>query len=780
VKRDRLTVLLWLVLLLATIAVVARARYTTDLSAFLPRAPTAAQTLLVSQLRDGLASRLVLIGIEGGDARARADASRALRQQLATQAEFSWVRNGEVEAQQPDLELLLAHRYALSPRVDAARFSVDGLHTAIQSSIDLLVSPTGALFEPFIARDPTGELPELLEQLEVTGGPATTEGVWSSADGERAVLLAETRAAGSDLDGQQRALRAVNQGWQALGPRSATPLHLQLSGAGAFAVEARAVIQSEALRLSLFSSGLIVLLLWLAYGALPAVLLSMLPVACGALAGIAAVASGFGAVHGMTLGFGVTLIGESVDYSIYQFVQSPRPQARHRLWLTIGLGVATSVCGFASLLPSEFPGLAQLGVYSITGLVVAAVVTRWVLPALRSQDVLRVRSLAPLGRRVAPWLLQARRARAALVALAALCALVLFTHRGYLWNRELTALSPTPAAAQALDARLRADLGAPDLRHLIVVQAADADGALRASERVAARLRPLVAAGDLGGFDLAARYLPSRVTQQARLASIPPADELQRRLVQATQDLPLSAGRLRPFIVEAAAAREAAPLTRADLDGTSLAPAVDALLLRSGASWQALLPLRGAGSAQTVNSAKLRAALATEPDALLIDVKLQSDALYSAYLQQALWLSLAGLLLIVVLLWVWLRSLRRMARVTAPLLLSVLSVAAALVAAGVALTILHLVGMLLIVAVGSNYTLFFERPPAHAEGPLTLASLLVANAATVTGFGVLATSSVPVLQALGVTVSAGALLALLFAAMLAPVATLRSFAAAEP
>jgi predicted exporter len=42
----------------------------------------------------------------------------------------------------------------------------------------------------------------------------------------------------------------------------------------------------------------------------------------------------------------------------------------------------------------------------------------------------------------------------------------------------------------------------------------------------------------------------------------------------------------------------------------------------------------------------------------------------------------------------------------------------------------------------------------------TLKSLLVANASTTIGFGVLAFSSVPVLHALGVTVAPGAILAL--------------------
>jgi predicted exporter len=116
-----------------------------------------------------------------------------------------------------------------------------------------------------------------------------------------------------------------------------------------------------------------------------------------------------------------------------------------------------------------------------------------------------------------------------------------------------------------------------------------------------------------------------------------------------------------------------------------------------------------------------------------------------------------------------LRSPLRVAGVIAPLVLAVLAVAAGLVLGGQSLTILHLIGMLLIVAVGSNYALFFDRSNAdqHADtAPLILASLLIANATTVVGFGVLGFSHVPVLAALGSTVAPGALLALLFSALL--------------
>jgi len=124
---------------------------------------------------------------------------------------------------------------------------------------------------------------------------------------------------------------------------------------------------------------------------------------------------------------------------------------------------------------------------------------------------------------------------------------------------------------------------------------------------------------------------------------------------------------------------------------------------------------------------------------------------------------------IVILLALALRSAERVARVVLPLALAVLAVAGTLVGAGVKLSILHVIGMLLIVAIGSNYALFFDRAsrPGHGSVPRTLASLVVANLATVLTFGVLATSSVPLIADLGRTVAPGTLLALFFSALLA-------------
>jgi len=783
----------WVVLASFAAWLVAHARYTTDLSAFLPRSPTPTQRLLVEQLREGVASKLIIGAIEGADVKTRAQFSVALAARLRATGLFSAIENGEQVGLDHERALLFDHRYLLSDQVTPERFTSTGLRDAIQDALDLLAAPAGMLVKSLLPRDPTGEMENLVTGLAADRQTRTAEGVWVSRDAKRALLIARTRAVGSDTDGQERAIAAIQSAFAAVtntapitrdqgGPvtlGNGTRVALELSGPGVFSVASRATIKHEVMRLSILSTVLIMALLIVVYRSIPALALGLVPVASGALVGVAAVALGFGLVHGITLGFGVTLIGESVDYSIYLFIQSQRQagpnenagQAGKLLWPTIRLGVLTSVCGFASLLPSGFPGLAQLGLYSIAGLVAAALVTRFVLPAWLPA-AFTVRDLTPLGIAAAGLLHRVRTPKTLLAIVPILAVVFLYEHRGVLWNRELSALSPISEEDQALDERLRSDVGAPDARYLVAVSGPDQESVLRSTERVDRRLEQLVEAGALGGFDSPARYLPSQTTQSARRASLPEPAQLRERLRQALVGLPIRIERLEPFLQDVESARLRPLLARDDLKGTSLATVIDSLLLGDGTGWTALLPIRAPVATGEIDISRVNSATseAAPGQATVLDLKHEADTLYSTYLSEVVRLSLIGFAAIIVLLLFALRSLIRVVRVLAPLVIAVLTVAAALVLTGHSLTILHLIGMLLIVAVGSNYALFFDRRSNDAHPgaiPLTLASLMVANTATVLGFGVLAFSSVPVLSALGSTVAPGALLALVFSALLA-------------
>lgn len=590
----------------------------------------------------------------------------------------------------------------------------------------------------------------------------------------RAILTARTAASGADTDAQAEAMRAVRTAFEDAAARAgAREARLRLSGAGVFAVESRALIQREVARVAALGVLLVAALLGLAYRSAAALALGLAPVLTGALVGVAAVAAGFGVVHGITLGFGATLIGEAVDYAIYLFVQAgSAPGARSawlaQFWPTIRLGVITSMVGFSALLLSGFPGLAQLGLYSVSGLAAAALFTRHVLPHLLPEGF-RVRDLGPLGARIARLLPAAARYHWVVAALCVAATVILLAKRDTLWATDLSALNTVSAEAQAYDGRLRADLGAPDARYLVVAEGQSEEEALRAAERAGAGLAPLVAQGAIAGFDSPARYLPSEATQAARATALPESRVLRARLERALRGLPLRAARLEGFVADVAKVRAGERLERAELEGSALGVALEALLLRRGERWHALLPLRApvAGpDAFVLDGARVREALLGS-GAVFLDLKAEADALYAGYLGEAIALSAIGIAGVLLALMVVLRSAARVGRVVAPLGAAVLVIAGALAALGQPLTLLHLVGFLLVVAVGSNYALFFERAAPGAEGAeRMLASLALANATTVIGFGVLATSSVPVLHALGVSVACGTALALAFAALL--------------
>ena len=767
-SSARIRIGIWLGFLVACSIIVARSHYGADLAAFLPSSPSPTQRFLVDELREGGVSRLILIGIEGGNEDRLAALSRSLAERLEKDERFTYVANGAEDALRADGEFLLRNRYVLSPAVTAERFGVAGIRRALEQQLDLLSSPTSLLVGKLLPRDPTGEMLQLIDRLQGQGGPDKRDGIWFSADGSRALLVAQTRAAGFDIDAQERALVQIRAAFQdELAQRPADGARMVITGPGVFAVESRAGIKRDAMRFSLLGTLLVSAILLFVYRSLRVLALTLVPVASGALAGIAAVSLAFGSVHGVTLGFGATLIGEAVDYAIYLFSNTAPGgtpnMTLQRIWPTLRLGVATSVFGFGAMLFSGFPGLSQLGLFSISGLVVAVAVTRWVLPELVSQDY-HVRSAAVLGPSLMRLLAQARWLRVPLLIMVMALVAWLAIRGATMWDDELSSLSPVPQQLQRLDQQMRSDLGAPDVGPLVVVRGDSEQAALETAEQVGATLAALQAAGVLAGFDSPAFYLPSIGAQRARQQAIPDAATLTRNLASAAEGLPFRTGIFATFIEDAQLAKHGAFLTSQDLTGTGLGLKLQGLLAQRQSGWFAMLPLRNVS-----NLPSLEAALSKHggSQVVLLDMKRDLDELYRGYRLRALGFAILGVVAIVVLLMVTLRSVRRSWDVVAPLAAAVLVTTGILLATGARLNIFHLVALLLVVGVGSNYTLFFERGNPGANDPQrTATSVLICNLSTVIGFGVLGFAATPVLSAIGMTVATGAFLSMVFAAIL--------------
>ena len=174
---------------------------------------------------------------------------------------------------------------------------------------------------------------------------------------------------------------------------------------------------------------------------------------------------------------------------------------------------------------------------------------------------------------------------------------------------------------------------------------------------------------------------------------------------------------------------------------------------------------------------RLRAALADVPGAQVVNIGSELGALYARYLHEAILQALLGALAVCVLLLAHLRSWRRLLRIAQPVVAAVLIVLAGLTLSGAALGVLHLVGLLLTVAIGSNYALFFDQiragqdqhgRPADTDTLASLASLALANLTAVVSFGLLASSDISALHAVGVVVAPGVLLSLVLSATFIP------------
>ncbi len=758
-RRGVAAVLAWAIAIVAASYWLARQlEVTSDLSAFLPKAATSAQSLLIGQLRDGVASRLILVGVEGGDVASLASASKARASELGAAPRFALVGNGDTSRHQREHDLAFRWRYLLSPGATPDRFSAAGLSAALDDAQRLLASPLAPIIKPTLSADPTGEMLRLAGLLAGGAQPgATRDGVAFSADGTRALLFAQTHARGFDLDAQEAAARAIEAAFARVAPRE---LRLVLSSPGLLAVESRSQIQRDArLASSLTLAGVLGLLV-LTYRSVWPTLLSAIPALSGLAIGIVAVSLAFGPVHAITLGFGAMLIGEAIDYPTYLFANNAAGESlestQARIGGTLALAVATTACGALAMLLSGFRGLSQLGLLILAGVIVAGLVTRYVLPALTPRRALsRKRSRPPID---AARAIDRLRRYAWLVGVAiALSLVVLVAHRDALWDDDLANLNPLAATTKALDRDLRAQSGAPDLRYIAVASGVDRETALAASGRVASALDRAVAQGALAGYDNAARYLPSEATQRRRREALPDPKTLAANLAVALSNLPFRDDAFAPFLADVERARAGDLLAYEDLAGTALGLKVDSLLLREDGRWVAVLPLIG-----VTDAAVVREVLG---DTVLLDLKAQANDLVAGYRAQSLRSTLIGLACMLVVVYAGVRSIRKTLRLLAPVTGAVLLTAAALVGGGVKLTVFHLVSLLLVVGVGLNYALFFGRSHGSpAERDLTLLSVSVAGLATLCAASALALTGTPVLRAIGLTTALGAVFAFVAAA----------------
>ncbi len=758
---------------LALFAALSAITVRTDMVDFLPQGQTEAARLVMQEARAGSATGLILMGVEGAPAAELARISVALAAGLRASGLFSLVAGGEAAMSDTGQADLFARRYLLAP----ADFSEPALRRALEGLLRQLRSSTAPLAVQFGLADPPGAFLALIRGWVGDSKVRTVDGAWFAPDADRALLLARTRAGGMDVPAQEAATAVIEAAFQATGPGAA---RLLVAGPAVFARDAARAIKGDVHRIAIASTTLVALLLWWRFRSPLVIAAIAAPVVLSVAVAAVVVQALYGAVHGVALGFGATMLGVSVDYPVlligHRKRGEPAAATRARIGPAFILAVVTATLGLAAMVLSGFPGLAQLGVFAAAGLATAAAATWWLLPRLVVAANLAPVAAGNLAGSAAPqpaWLLRVERLRRGrLLGLlpVALAGGWLLAVGGPVWEGDLANLSPVPAASRALDAELRAALGAPDAGQILIVRGVDPEAVLTAQEALVPLLDRLRNEGAIAGAEFAARLLPSAAVQSARIAALPDPATLAARLEQARDGLPFRAAAFQPFLDAVEASRAMVPLRPADLTGSPVAAPLgallrsrlDPLLLQRDGAWQGPVVLQGAH-----DPARLAAAFAGQ-DAIYVDMRAELGGILSGYTARAWhWLGWSALAVLVVLA-AGLRDPVRVARVLGAVGAALLATVAGLTAAGVKLSLIHLVALQLVAGVGLDYALFFARRQLDAEERArTLRTLVTCNGMTLLTFGLLAACQTPLLRDIGVTVAAGALAAMAFSFLFA-------------
>lgn len=766
-RRVRVALLAtaWLLALaLLGLWVVQRLHVSTDLRSFMPAPTTPDQRLLMEQVGEGPGSRLLLLAITGADEASLARLSQGLAAKLKPDARYTQVLNGSFDLTALDTKLL-PYRYLLSPTLDTHALDAPFLREELEQRLDDLSSPAASLLKDLLPRDPTLEVLKLAQRWAPVRAPEVREGVWFSPQGE-ALLLVQTAAPGFDPDRQQAAIDGIGAALHALpGGRSA---RLTVSGPGYFSVVASTQTREQADWIGRISTIGFLALLLLAYRSVGSLLLAALPVASGALAGIAMLTLVYPQVHGITLAFGFTLLGVAQEYPIrvlsHRRAGEDAVASVRDLWPLLLTAIASACIAYLAFYASGVNGLKQLAVFTIVGLLAAGFSTRYLLPQLLPT---RVRDVAAL-----PWLVRLRTVVDALPRprwvpwlVAVLILGMLGLARGPFWQNDLAALTPLPTDLLQRDARLRAALGAPDVRYLLVVEAATPDAVLALSERLQPKADALLARHAAEAIELPSRYLPSAATQRARQQKLPDRATLEHALAQATEGLPFRSGLFAPFVADVETARTLPPLTPRAFSDSPLGQRLAAMLVERDGRWL------GLGTVSGVHDAAALATLARGSDGTVrvLDLKAAAESLVVAYRTRILQALLAATILLVLTISLALRSLRRAWHVLAPMTLATFLVLAVERVSGVEVSLFHLVALILAGGLGLHYALFFERDTGNAaEQRRTLHATLVCVLSALLVFGMLAWATIPVLRAIGLTVSLGVAFHFCLSILMAP------------
>ncbi len=495
----------------------------------------------------------------------------------------------------------------------------------------------------------------------------------------------------------------------------------------------------------------VILLIVAVFRSLRPLLLCLLSIAMGALAGTVTTLLLFGELHLMTLVMSMSIIGISADYTLYYLTERMVHGGKDSPWQSLAkvrnallLALLTTVAAYFIMMLAPFPGIRQMAVFAAAGLSAACLTVIFWHPWLcRGLPVRPVPARALMLRWLSAW--RDRRVSVGLPVALALAALAgIATLRV---DDDIAQLQALPQDILAQEKTITALTGQRVDQKWFVVHGASAQQTLERLEAFTPTLARAQKAGDLKSW----RTLPlnSLAQQERDLALLRQAAPAVTRVLQ-------NAG-----------------MTTVSPDLNATPVQVDTWLASPASEgWRLLwLTLPGGESGVLVpvdgvkNSPALRELAEQHPGVVWVDRKASFDslfALYRAVLTGLLVVALATIACGAMLRLGWRKGLITLV----PSLVSLGCGLAALAISGHPVNLFSLLALVLVLGIGINYTLFFNNPRGT---PLTsMLAITLAMMTTLLTLGMLVFSATQAIGSFGIVLVSGIFTAFLLAPLAMP------------
>jgi len=758
----------WSVFILAVLAiftfrVVPDPRVETDILALLPQEQTDhALDASLEEFSAQLARKQIfLVGSDGvDDARL---AAAAFAKTLESSGAFSSVQwQLDIDLSQR-IAIYLPHRaFLLSPRDQRALEDGDK-NSIVNRALRSAYTPVGFMQPLGLADDPLGFTNDFLRSTAQLTGHTRVEGdvLVAERNGRQFVLVI------TEIDGhpfatatQERVMPAITRARQAAKDATTAPVEIVGSGSIQHASAAAERATQEVTTFGTLESIAVVVLLVLVFGSIRPLILGLVTLALAIVAAYTVVHLVFGKVHILALVFGSSLIGSVIDYSIHFLADRFRDPvhwtpaaALPNVGPAILLGLTTTVVGYLVLAAVPFPGLEQIAVFCMTGLVVGCGSVLCLYPILASARGKLPKFGPRVGNSIDGVLRRWRWSRSTSWALALLAVGVGSGIARVDVQDDIKALQQSPAHLVEEEMRVRDVLGTGIETRFFIVSGDSAQSVLESEERLARSLDGLVRDGALGSY-------------QAVASSVPPISRqrLNRELLEKNVYAP---GALFDQVMNSFGFEPSAIEQRRDEFEAAHAPLSVDEWLNSPASqgrrhlWLGKLETRYAAVVTLGGIVDLASLQRLQlPGVQLIDRVAQTTHTLSRY-RYALTLLLAAVYVVAGLILMRRFGWREALRMWLPSISATLVTVGVFGWLGVHFNLFTLLALWLVLGLGIDYGIFLRHGRDHRV--TAILSVTLSACTTLIAFGLLALSTTPFIRSIGLTLLFAISLSWLFA-----------------